>query len=263
MPNYRQPSGYYVYYYLRSKDSTSVPNAPKGTPYYVGKGKDRRAWTKHKTAPRPLDLNNIQVICEGLTEDQALQIEIMHIKLWGRIASGTGILRNLTDGGEGVSGYKQPAHVIAKRVATLKAKNWGHTEQTKELLRKASASRTHTDETKRLLSEKGTGLKRSEETRKKMSIAKMGVPKPMSARILSSQIQKGRKQPPELVEKRRLAQLAKGMSSQGKAKVTLNAKAAASIERTCPHCGKSGKGGSMIRWHFDACKALKLTCEPS
>jgi hypothetical protein len=261
MPNYRQPSGYYVYYYLRSKDSACVPNAPKGTPYYVGKGKGRRAWTKHKTAQRPKDLQNILVICEGLTEDQALQIEILHIKLWGRIASGTGILRNLTDGGEGASGYKQPKHVIEKRVATRKANNWGHTDETKEVLRQKSTGRKHTDETKQLLSELGTGLKRSEETCKKISIAKTGVPKPMSARILSSQIQKGRKQPPELVEKRRLAQIAKGMSDQGKAAVTLNALAAASVQRTCPHCGKTGKGGSMLRWHFDACKMAPLTCE--
>jgi hypothetical protein len=28
------------------------------------------------------------------------------------------------------------------------------------------------------------------------------------------------------------------------------------LERTCPHCGKQGKGGSMIRWHMDNCKNL-------
>lgn len=28
----------------------------------------------------------------------------------------------------------------------------------------------------------------------------------------------------------------------------------ASIERTCPHCQKVGKGSSMLRWHFDNCK---------
>lgn len=26
---------------------------------------------------------------------------------------------------------------------------------------------------------------------------------------------------------------------------------------TCPHCGKSGGGGSMKRWHFDKCKERK------
>lgn len=26
------------------------------------------------------------------------------------------------------------------------------------------------------------------------------------------------------------------------------------LEQTCPHCGKHGKGGSMVRWHMDNCK---------
>jgi hypothetical protein len=26
------------------------------------------------------------------------------------------------------------------------------------------------------------------------------------------------------------------------------------IQRTCPHCGKTGKGGGMTNWHFDNCK---------
>jgi hypothetical protein len=29
------------------------------------------------------------------------------------------------------------------------------------------------------------------------------------------------------------------------------------VERTCPYCGKVGKGGSMLRWHFDNCKENK------
>jgi predicted GIY-YIG superfamily endonuclease len=28
----------------------------------------------------------------------------------------------------------------------------------------------------------------------------------------------------------------------------------ATIHRECPHCGKHGKGSSMLRWHFDNCK---------
>lgn len=26
------------------------------------------------------------------------------------------------------------------------------------------------------------------------------------------------------------------------------------VIRTCPHCGKTGKGGGMKQWHFDNCK---------
>lgn len=30
-----------------------------------------------------------------------------------------------------------------------------------------------------------------------------------------------------------------------------------SIEHTCPHCNKTGKGTSMFRFHFDNCKYRK------
>jgi len=26
------------------------------------------------------------------------------------------------------------------------------------------------------------------------------------------------------------------------------------IEHTCPHCGMNGRGGGMLRWHFDRCR---------
>lgn len=29
------------------------------------------------------------------------------------------------------------------------------------------------------------------------------------------------------------------------------------INRSCPHCNKKGNGPSMLRWHFDNCKAKK------
>jgi hypothetical protein len=40
------PSGFYVYAYLRSKDSKI---AKAGTPYYIGKGYDQRAWKPHRS----------------------------------------------------------------------------------------------------------------------------------------------------------------------------------------------------------------------
>lgn len=36
----------------------------------------------------------------------------------------------------------------------------------------------------------------------------------------------------------------------GKAQGLINGK----VERTCPHCGKSGKGPAMLKWHFERCK---------
>ena len=92
---------YYVYFYLRSRDS-AIGKA--GIPYYVGKGKGRRAYRKSRLVPVPKDKNNIVFVLNNLTEEQAFQNEIDFISWYGRVNLGNGILRNLTDGGEGPSG---------------------------------------------------------------------------------------------------------------------------------------------------------------
>ena len=88
---------YYVYAYLREKDLT---------PYYIGKGKDNRAFRIHNVLV-PKDKNRIIFYQTGLTESDAHRFEIAYIKLFGRKDLGTGILRNMTNGGEGTSGMKR------------------------------------------------------------------------------------------------------------------------------------------------------------
>lgn len=88
------PPGYYVYLYLRED----------GTPYYVGKGKGKRAWEKHNNAPTPKQEARIVFPAVDLLELRALALERRFIKWYGRKDINTGILRNLTDGGEGVTG---------------------------------------------------------------------------------------------------------------------------------------------------------------
>jgi hypothetical protein len=86
---------YYTYAYLRED----------GTPYYIGKGEKDRIYKKGKGEVNPpKDKSRIIFLKQNLTEEQAFKHEIYMIAVFGRKDNGTGILRNRTNGGEGVSG---------------------------------------------------------------------------------------------------------------------------------------------------------------
>lgn len=93
---------FYSYMWLREKDTTF----PAGTPYYVGKGNGNRAFDKRGHRCRlPKNLSNI-VVFPMRSEKDAFKSEVALIQLFGRANNGTGCLRNLTDGGEGATGYR-------------------------------------------------------------------------------------------------------------------------------------------------------------
>src|ERR1700693_826234 len=81
---------FYTYLWLRED----------GTPYYAGKGQGDRAF--RKGCP-PADRIIIQF---WPSEEDAFAGEKFLIALYGRKDNGTGILRNMTDGGEGMTGFE-------------------------------------------------------------------------------------------------------------------------------------------------------------
>lgn len=156
---------YYVYEYLRED----------GTPYYVGKGKNNRAFVNNRTIPKPVDSSRIKLVEQDLTEEDAFNLEIKLISLYGRKDLGTGILRNLTNGGEGVSGrISKPKSVKQRAIKNLGQKR---TPEQKDRMRRAQLSRKEKSESELLeISKKisnnrkgkGTGPK-SEEHKSKLS----------------------------------------------------------------------------------------------
>jgi hypothetical protein len=126
---------YYTYAYLRED----------GTPYYIGKGKGYRLRYKHRQGIKVPPLERVLVLKKNLTEEQAFRHEIYMIAVLGRKDLGTGILRNLTSGGEGSSG-------------------WNPSVEWREEARQRQLGRKHSYESIEKRRQKLQGMKRGPET---------------------------------------------------------------------------------------------------
>ena len=131
-----------------------------GTPYYIGKGTKYRAFDKRgHRVKTPDDKSRIIFLKKNLTHDEAIKHEQYMIAVLGRKDNGTGILRNLNDGGEGCAGTKRD-EAFCKRMSEV------HSGKT--------ISPAH----KRALREAHTGRKHTDEHKQKVAAALKGKPKP-------------------------------------------------------------------------------------
>ena len=206
------PQGSYVYAYLRSKDSKT---AKAGTPYYIGKGISNRAISKHRVGV-PKDFSNIIILEQNLTDIGACAIERRLIQWYGRVDCNSGILHNMTDGGDGSSGMIYSAErnnaiskkltgrifskdAIAKMSASHIGKNLG--------CNNGMYNKTHTELVKQEHSKRMQGNKNS---------------------------------------------LGNKHSSYTKELQSIRAKQRENTQ--CPHCDIACSGSNYLRWHGDNCK---------
>lgn len=214
------PSGFYVYAYIRSNSSIT---ALAGTPYYIGKGINKRPWERHNRIPIPED-HNIVILEQNLTLVGALAIERRMISWYGRKDLGTGILHNKTDGGDGSSGMKWSDTKKAEHSKRLKGMGLGikrghQSPEHIEKRAKANIGRKHSEASNQKRREAMTGRKLGPQSPEHLA-RRIGKKQSDATRLLKSKLMTGKKHP--LV--------------------------------TCPHCGREGGASNMKRYHFTNCQ---------
>ena len=263
---------FYTYAYLREDR----------TPYYIGKGKGVRVYSKQKNINLPTDKSRIIFLKQNLTEEEAFKHEIYMIAVFGRRDLGTGMLRNRTDGGDGSSGAIRSVEFKRR----LSEAHTGKTlsDETKRKLSEANKGKTHSEESRRKMSEANKGEKHynygksfSEETKRKMSEAQKGEKHSQYGKLRSeetrrkiSESHKGKTIPEET--RRKLSEANKGKTHSGEtrrkiseankgnqnAKGNQNMKGKTHSEETKKKISEAIKGR---KWWNDGCGNHKMSIE--
>lgn len=93
----------------------------KNEPFYIGIGQEKRAYTKRERNEiwyRIVDKTDyeVEILFDDLSWEQAVEKEKEFISLYGRKNNNTGILANMTDGGEG-----SPNTVVSQKTRRIKS----------------------------------------------------------------------------------------------------------------------------------------------
>ena len=166
-------------------------------PFYIGIGKSiKRAYNVHKRTiiwKRVVAKYgiNVTILFDNLSWEDACLKEIELISLYGRLNNNTGILVNLTDGGEGSVGYKHTGEALVKISETSKGRiksdeqiqkwkssmNFEKSPETREKIRQTLLGKVHNEERKYKNSLSHMGKIMTDESKQRLSIATKGIKK--------------------------------------------------------------------------------------
>ena len=155
---------YYVYIYFD----------PNDIPFYIGKGQGPRYEVQRhlgksnpnrllKNKIRKVGVSNVKIhfLHKDISEEESFYWESYWIKHYGRRDQGKGPLCNLTNGGDGISGYT-------------------HTDEAKQKISKMMKGYKHTDEAKQKIGEWSKNFVRTEDHCAKISAAQKGKLRPQT-----------------------------------------------------------------------------------
>ena len=194
----RGVNNYYTYIYLDPEKSGKFEYGLYSfefEPFYVGKGTGDRdkslsyknGFVKYKIRKVLRSVGKKPVIVrmiDGVSEQEAINLERKLIKLVGRRDLGLGPLTNLTDGGDGISGYKFTRSQRERMSASHKGE------------KNSMYGKPFPDHAKKILREKALKRKVSEETKRKMSEGqRRRAPLPREVREKIRQSKLGKKRP--------------------------------------------------------------------
>lgn len=159
--------------------------------FYVGIGSMTRTQSKNNRNKFWKSIVNkhgfySEIVAECETKDLACELEVLLISEYGRVNNSTGVLCNMTEGGEGVIGLSDEAKAsisnkLKEHYKKNPIKNRVISESTKQKMSEAASKKvgdknsfygkSHSEETKMKLSMANRGQKRSDEVRAKIAEA--------------------------------------------------------------------------------------------
>jgi len=175
---------------MKGKHCIYLHRKPDGEVFYVGQTNAKgRPYVKTNRSKRWKKLVSIcgsytvEIRHQGLSKDEANNLEVFYIKLFGKLRDGSGTLVNMTDGAEGGVNQTYPDDVRKRMSESHKGEKnimFGktHSDEAKAKISKVQKGRIVTQEQREYLRKCNTGRIKTTEEIEKIRQSKLGKKRP-------------------------------------------------------------------------------------